>query len=65
MLAFAINDGGAHGVGQVLEQIAQRKDEAIVECVALGAAGEANDGNFLLLATAFEMKILVAHSVYP
>ena len=58
MLAFAVDDGGAHAGRQVLEGVAQRGDQAVGQRVALGGARQTNDGDFLLLAREFERNVL-------
>jgi len=42
MLALAMDDGGARLLGQVLEQVAQGQDQAVVERIALGWAAQAD-----------------------
>jgi hypothetical protein len=64
VLTLAINNRGAHAGGHFFKQIAQRQNEAVVERVALFAAGETDDGNFLLLAANFEMEVFIAHGFF-
>ncbi len=61
VLAFAVDHRGAHGGGHFFEQVAQGQDQAVVQGVALGAAGQADDGNFLLVAGEFEMDVWMGH----
>jgi hypothetical protein len=45
VLALAVDDGGAHRVRQRLERVAQGEHQAVVQRVALGGAGETDDGD--------------------
>jgi hypothetical protein len=54
VLALAIDHGGAHACGQVVHHVAQRQDQAVVQGIALGGAGEADDRDFLAFATDFK-----------
>jgi len=46
--ALAVEHRRAHRAGQVLEGVAQREDQPVVERVALGRAGQADDGDVVL-----------------
>ncbi|MNW09573.1 hypothetical protein D3C71_2066010 [compost metagenome] len=61
MRAFSVDHGGAHGAGHFFEQVAQRQDQAVVQGIALGAAGQADHRHFLLVAGEFEMDVWVGH----
>ena len=45
VIAFAVDDGGTGFSGQVLEHIAQRFDQAIVQCVAFGRTAQTHHGD--------------------
>jgi hypothetical protein len=45
MVAFAVHHGGASLGGQVLEDIAQRLNQAVAQGIALGRAAEPDHGN--------------------
>jgi hypothetical protein len=61
MFALAMEYGGAHALGQVLELIAQGQDQAVVECIALARTVQRDDGQLLLLAGQGHLKVWVLH----
>lgn len=61
MRPITVDHGGAHLGGHGVKQIAQGQDQAVVQGVALGRAGQADHGDFLLLAAQFEMDVWMGH----
>ena len=61
VVALAVEHGRAHPLGHLLEQVAQCQHQAVVQRVALGASGEADHGDFLVLAGEFEMDVFLGH----
>ena len=54
MRAFAVDHGGAHRGGQLLEGVAQREDQCVGQRVALGRRVQADDGD---VAVEFELEV--------
>jgi hypothetical protein len=63
VFAFAVDHRRAHGGRHVFKGLADGLDEAVVEGVALGGAGQADDGHCLLLATDLDRKVFAFHAV--
>ena len=64
VFTLAVDDGSAHALGHVLEQLADSQDQAVVERVALGRPGEADHGDFLVFAAALEVDVRVLHLAF-
>jgi hypothetical protein len=60
VLALAVDDGGAHAGRQRLELVAQGEHQGVVERIAFGSTGEADDGDLLLFALQFKVEVWVA-----
>jgi hypothetical protein len=54
VLALAVDHRRAHAGGQVVHHVAQRKDQAVVQRIALGGSGQADDRDFLAFAADFQ-----------
>ena len=58
---FTVNDGGVHGGGQFLKQIADGQNQCVVDGISLLGARQTDDGHFFLVAVNVEMDVFGCH----
>jgi hypothetical protein len=64
VFTFTIYHRSPYRRGEVLENIAQRQNEAIIQGVTLGETGQSDDGNFIMFAEKFKVEVFIGHNFF-